>query len=148
LYTFWKRTVPHPAMIAFDAPDREFCTVRRSRTNTPLQALVLWNEPGALEAARALGARMLREGGADDYTRVSLGFRLATGRHPGADETRVLVGAYARLRAEYTAQPAEAARLLAAGKSPADPSLAAGDLAAAMSVASMILSLDETITKN
>jgi hypothetical protein len=148
LYTFWKRTVPHPAMIAFDAPDREFCTVRRSRTNTPLQALALWNEPGLVEAARHLGARMLREGGADDATRVAFAFRCATGRAPRANESRVLAAALARFRIDFSTTPADAAALLRVGATAADPSLPPAELAAAASVASMILSLDETITKN
>ncbi|MDP3070917.1 MAG: DUF1553 domain-containing protein [Opitutaceae bacterium] len=148
LYTFWKRTVPHPAMIAFDAPDREFCTVRRSRTNTPLQALALWNEPGLLEAARHLGARLLREGGADDATRVAFAFRLATARPPRPEETRVLAAALARFRIDFSTTPADAAALLRVGATAVDASLPPADLAAATSVASMILSLDETITKN
>ena len=148
LYTFWKRTVPHPAMIAFDAPDREFCTVRRSRTNTPLQALVLWNEPGLVEAARHLGARMLREGGDDDTARVAFAFRLATARAPRPEETRVLAAALARLRVDYSTTPADAAALLRVGATAVDAALPPADLAAAASVASMILSLDETITKN
>jgi hypothetical protein len=148
LYTFWKRTVPHPAMIAFDAPDREFCIVRRSRTNTPLQALALWNEPGYLESARHLGIRMLREGGADDAARVAFAFRTATGRHPSGEEVRVLVQSLTRLRADFTARPSDAAGFLQVGASPVDPTLPAVEQAAAMSVASMILSLDETVTKN
>ena len=148
LYTFWKRTMPHPAMTAFDSPDREFCTVRRSRTNTPLQALVLWNEPGYLEAARQLATRLLREGGASDAARVAFAFQHATGRGPSASETRVLQGALEKLRADFSARPAEAASFLKVGASPVDASLPPVELAAAMSVASMILSLDETVTKN
>jgi hypothetical protein len=148
LYTFWKRTMPHPAMTAFDAPDREFCTVRRSRTNTPLQALVLWNEPGQLEAARHLAGRMLREGGADDAARAAYGFRQATGRRPTAEETGVLVRSLGKLRADFAARPEEAEAYLKAGASPVDASLPPVELAAAMGVASMILSLDETVTKN
>ncbi|MGH7958829.1 MAG: DUF1553 domain-containing protein, partial [Opitutaceae bacterium] len=148
LYTFWKRTVTHPAMVSFDAPDREFCTVRRSRTNTPLQALILWNEPGYLEAARQLGTLMLREGGQDDRARVAHAFRCATGRRPGADETRVLATALAKLREDFTAHPEDAAKLLKIGASPVDPAFSLAELGAATSVASMILSLDETVTKN
>ena len=148
LYTFWKRTMPHPAMTAFDSPDREFCTVRRSRTNTPLQALVLWNEPGYLEAARHLATRMLREGGADAAARLTFGFHHATGRRPSAEETRVLLGSFAKLRADFAARPDEAAGLLKVGASPVDASLPPVEFAATMSVASMLLSLDETVTKN
>ena len=148
LYTFWKRTVPHPAMTTFDSPDREFCTVRRARTNTPLQALTLWNEPGFLEAARQLGTRMIREGGANDDARVAFAFRLATGRRPNADETRVLANTLAKLRADFTAHGDDAYAIVKVGASPLDATIAPADLAAATSVASMILSLDETITKN
>ena len=148
LYTFWKRTIPHPAMTGFDAPDREFCTVRRSRTNTPLQALTLWNEPGYLEAARQLGTRMLREGGAEDDARVAFAFRLATGRRPVAAETRVLARALGRLRADFLAHGNDAYAFVKVGESALDATLPPAELAAATAVANMILSLDETITKN
>lgn len=148
LYTFWKRTVTHPAMLTFDAPDREFCTARRSRTNTPLQALLLWNEPGYLEAARQLGTRMLREGGADDAARVTFAFQLATGRHPRAEETRVLTTAFSRLRDDFCTDGEDASAFVNVGASPVDATLPPAELAAATGVASMILNLDETLTKN
>ena len=148
LYTFWKRTVPHPVMLTFDAPDREFCSVRRSRTNTPLQALALWNEEGFLEAARLLGTRMWREGGERDADRLRFGMRLVTGRVPDERELAVLERTLGRLRAEFTASPADAERLLAIGESPRDESVPAAEQAAAMSVASMLLNLDETLTKD
>jgi hypothetical protein len=90
LYTFWKRTVPHPVMLTFDAPDREVCIVRRARTNTPLQALALMNEPAFDEAARHLGERMQTEGGLNDDARLQWGFRLVTARDPGPEEMREL----------------------------------------------------------
>ncbi len=148
LYTFWKRTVPHPAMLTFDSPDREFCSARRSRTNTPLQTLVLWNETGYLEASRKLGERMLKEGGADDASRTAYAFQLATGRAPTVNETRVLVRSLAKLRADFTARPDDAAKVIKVGASVPDSTLSAVELAAAASVANMILTLDETITKN
>ncbi|MFM9166982.1 MAG: DUF1553 domain-containing protein [Verrucomicrobiota bacterium] len=148
LYTFWKRTVPHPAMIALDAPDREFCSARRARTNTPLQALVIWNETGSAEAARKLGERMLREGGADDATRVSHGFRLLLGRRPSPQELEVALRTLARLRTDYAASPADAAALLKVGASPADSALPAAETAAFAGLATVLLSLDETLTKN
>ena len=79
LYTFWKRTVPHPTMNVFDAPDREVCIVRRSVTNTPLQALTLLNDPIFVEAARKLAERVVKEGGSSEEKRLTLAFRLATG---------------------------------------------------------------------
>jgi hypothetical protein len=148
LYTFWKRTVPHPAMLTFDAPDREFCSVRRSRTNTPLQALTLMNETGLVEAARGLAGRMLREGGADDAAKVAYGFRLSTGRPPTADETAVLTKTWTRFRAEFAADPRAAADLLAVGASKPDPRTSPAELAATSVVASMLLNLDETVTKD
>ncbi len=148
LYTFWKRTVPHPAMITFDAPDREVCTARRSRTNTPLQALTLLNETGFLEAARHLGGRMIHEAGDDDAARATYGFRLATGRLPNADETRVLTRALGHFRADFGADLEAASAFLKVGASPVDESIPPGELAAATAVASMILNLDETITKD
>src|SRR5207244_10379041 len=94
LYTFWKRTAPPPQMNAFDAPSREACTVRRERTNTPLQALVLLNETQYVEAARALAARTLREGGTGLEARLTFLFRLATARRPDANELAELRAAY------------------------------------------------------
>ena len=148
LYTFWKRTMPHPAMTTFDSPDREFCTVRRARTNTPLQALTLWNEPGTLEAARQLGTRMVREGGPDDSARVAFAFRLATGRRPKATEIAVLTKTLAQLRTDFIAHGSDAYAFVKTGASAIDATLAPAELAATTAVASMILSLDETITKN
>jgi len=148
LYTFWKRTLPHPAMRAFDLPDREVCTVRRSRTNTPLQALTLLNEPGYLEAARVLAARMIREGGPDDAARVAYGFRLATGRRPAATEAKVLTTTWAELRRDFAAHGDDAYAFVRVGASPLDGMLPPAELAAATAVASMILNLDETITNN
>ncbi|PAW68272.1 MAG: hypothetical protein B9S34_02925 [Opitutia bacterium Tous-C1TDCM] len=148
LYTFWKRTVPHPAMTTFDAPDREFCTVRRARTNTPLQALALWNEPGYFEAARRLGVRLLQADGADDAAKAEWGFRTATGRAPRPEETAVLVRTWQTLRRDYAANPDDAAKLLQVGAAPPEPGIPLPEQAAAAAVASMLLSLDETITKN
>jgi hypothetical protein len=87
LYTFVRRSALHPAMMNFDATSREFCTVRRIRTNTPLQALTTLNDEGFFEMAQGLARRMLREGGGDDRSRVNYGFRLATGRLPKPGES-------------------------------------------------------------
>jgi len=148
LYTFWKRTMPHPLMLTLDSPDREFCTVRRSRTNTPLQALALWNEPGYVEAARKLGTRMLREGGIDDASRATYAFQASTGRRPNEAEVNVLLSTWARLRTDFAAHPEEASAFIATGASSVDAMVTPVELAAATGVASMILTLDETITKN
>ena len=90
LYTFWKRTVPPPSMAAFDAPGREFCRVRRSRTNTPLQAFVLLHDPQFVEAARHLAGRMLTEAGPTNRERIIYGFRLCLSRPPTEPELIVL----------------------------------------------------------
>ena len=148
LYTFWKRTVPHPVMTTFDSPDREFCTVRRSRTNTPLQALTLLNEPGFLEAARRLATRFLRDAPGDDAARLGFAFQAATGRKPLPAETAVLVRTFQKFRADFAAHPADSAALLKVGTASVDPSIPPADLAAATSVASLILNLDETVTKH
>ena len=136
LYTFLKRTAPYPAFTAFDATSRESCTVRRIRTNTPLQALALLNDQAYLEAARALATRMTREGGKDPKAQLAYGFRLCTLRRPSAAELQRLDQLRAQLRTRYTAIPTEAKKL-------------AGTAEAATwtMVANVLLNLDETITK-
>ncbi|MBM3727479.1 MAG: DUF1553 domain-containing protein [Acidobacteria bacterium] len=147
LYTYWKRTVPHPTMTVFDAPDREFCVVRRSTTNTPLQALTLLNDPIYVEAARKLAERALREGGSAPEGRLRHAFRLATGRAADAHETEVLLKTLDRMLAAYRADAPGARALLATGASPADPAMDPAELAAYAAVAGMILNMDEVITK-
>ncbi len=147
MYTFWKRTVPPPALSTFDAPDREKCTARRTVTNTPLQALVLMNDPTYVEAARFLAARMMTQGGKTAAGRVNFGFRLATGRIPDAQERAVLVDEAQESLADYRAHGDQAADLLSVGASPASSKLDSKELAAWTTVASIILNLDETITK-
>lgn len=147
LYTFWKRTVPHPTMIVFDAPDREVCVVRRATTNTPLQALTLLNDPIFVEAARKLAERAIREGGATAEARLKFAFRLATGRTPDAGETRILRAKLDEMLATYRKDAKAASDLIAVGASPRDPAIAADELAAYTAVANIILNLDEAITK-
>lgn len=146
LYTFWKRTVPHPVMLAFDAPEREFCAVRRSRTNTPLQALVLMNEPALLEAARHFAARVLREGGGEEAARLALAFRMATGRSPTPAESDVLIRSLARFRDSFRSD-AEGAKAFAK-EAGVESGLPAEEIASYAALAHLILNLDETITKN
>ncbi len=148
LYTFWKRTVPHPVLSVLDVPDREVCSARRSRTNTPLQALTLMNETGFVEAGRALAVRMLTEGGSDDAARIGFAVHLATGRRPDARELIILTRLLARLRDGYRADPAAAHLLLGVGASPVGAGLPEGELAAHAALAGMILNLDATLTKN
>ena len=147
MYTFWKRTAPPPSLVTFDAPDRETCVVRRARTNTPLQALVLMNDPTYVEASRKLAERMLTEGGETVEQRIAFGFRLATARLPRDREVDVLKNVLQRQR-EIFRQNAEAAtRLLAVGEAPRNDKLDAAELAAWTMAASTILNLDETLTK-
>jgi len=147
LYTYWKRSVPNPAMLTFDAPFREACTVRRPRTNTPLQALNLMNDPTYVEAARFLAQRMMRDGGESAEQRITHGFRAVLSRTPKSAELAVLTAAYDRALGEFRSDSAGAAGLLKVGEADADAKLDAASLAAFTTVASTILNLDETVTK-
>jgi len=146
MYTFWKRTSPPPALITFDAPDREKCTVRRPLTNTPLQALVLMNDHTYVEAARVLAARIMREGGAAPSRRIRYAFRLATGRDPKPKEVQVLRGMESAELVNYRRNRDAARKLVGVGESKVDPAMDPNELAAWTIVASTILNLDETIT--
>jgi hypothetical protein len=147
MYTFWKRTSGPPSLITFDAPDREKCVARRSVTNTPLQALVLMNDPVYLEASRAFAHRILTEAPNDPGKRIAYAFRLATARSPRTQEIQVLRDLEEKERAVYSRDPAAAKKLLAVGESPVDPMIDPSEFAAWMTVSSSILNLDETITK-
>jgi hypothetical protein len=147
LYTFWKRTVMPPAMQVFDASSREYCKVRETRTNTPLQALNLMNDVTYVESARMLAQRMLNEGGSEPESRVTWGFRLAAGRVPEESERRVLLRSLAGQLEYFENDPEAAAELLAVGEKRNDASLAAQELAAYAVVGSLILNLDEVITR-
>jgi hypothetical protein len=147
MYTFWKRTSPPPTLATFDAPDRETCTVRRARTNTPLQALVLLNDPTYVEASRKLGERMMTEAGPSIEERIAFAFRLATARPPRDAELVVLQGIYQDALKRFRADRAAALKLLAVGESPRNDKLDTAELAAWSAVASVILNLDETVTK-
>jgi hypothetical protein len=147
LYTFWRRTAPYPSFTAFDAPSRELTCSRRPRTNTPLQALVLLNDPAFVECAVALGARAIREGGEGDDARLAHAFRLCTARTPGEAELAVLREVLDADRARLADDPAAAEALLAVAPD-LDRSLApAAELAAFGLVGSVLLNLDETVTR-
>ncbi|MGK0204917.1 MAG: hypothetical protein ACI89X_001013 [Planctomycetota bacterium] len=147
LYTIWKRTVPPPTMLAFDAPSRELCTPRRGRTNTPLQALVLLNETGFVEAARHMAQRMLKEGGDYLATRIDFGFELATCRKPTTEERTVLMATFTREYMRFAVDREAANKLIAIGESPRDDTLDSAEHAAWTMVASVLLNLSETVTK-
>ncbi|HCL97623.1 MAG TPA: hypothetical protein DHW77_07665 [Verrucomicrobiales bacterium] len=143
MYSFWKRTSPPPSLSIFDAPTRETCTVRRLQTNTPLQALVLLNDPQFLKAAGALATRMINEGGETTTNRIRYAFRLATSRLPKNAELDVLNAAYAREKARFSGDPkATKALIQESGNAGND-----ADLAALTMISSTILNLNETITK-
>jgi len=147
MYTYWKRTVPPPSMATFDAPEREFCMVRRSRTNTPLQAFVLMHDPQFVEAARFLAEGMMTEGGKTTEERLRFGFRTVTSRTPGAAELAVLERALTKRLAQYQADREAATKLLSVGALPRNENLEAAEHAAYTSVARMLLNLSEAITK-
>jgi hypothetical protein len=146
MYTIWKRTVPPPTLAAFDAPSREVCVVRRSRTNTPLQALVLLNETGFVEAARALAQRVML-GAAGDRDRIGQLYLLAVGREPDAEEREVLGALVERERARFGERPEEATALISVGESPRDTSLEPAEHAAWTLAAALMLNLSETVTR-
>ena len=147
LYTFWKRTVAPPMMATFDAANREACVVRENRTNTPLQALNLMNDVTFLEAARFIGQRMITEGGKAADDRLAYGFKLLFTRSPAPAEMEILRNSL-RFHLDYFSSKAESAASFAKlGDAPALNSIPPRDLAAYMAVASMMLNLDEAVTR-
>ncbi len=147
LYTVWKRTAAPPTMLLFDAPNREICTVKRSRTNTPLQALALLNEVTYVEAARKLGERMIAEGGASPDARLAHGFRLAVGRPPDSEVTRVLLDGLEADKQRLRAAGDAATRLVAFGQSKPPAGIDPVELAAYTLAANVLLNLDEVVTR-
>jgi hypothetical protein len=147
LYTFWKRTVPPPAMAIFDAPEREYCLVRRSRTNTPLQALVMLHDPQFVEAARHLAARMINEGGKTDRQRIVYGFQLCHARKPTPQELELLIETVDTRMDQYRADHGGASRLLSVGDSAADPSIHQAELATWTTIGRTLMNLSEFVTK-
>ncbi len=138
IYTFWRRSAPYPSFVAFDANSREVCTVNRPRTNTPLQALVLLNDPVYLEAAQGLAKRMQKAGRGSVERAIQYGFRCCTARYPQPQELNRLRQLYDRMLQRYRANPDAMRKLV--GKDDAH-------LAALTMVAHVMLNLDETITK-
>ncbi len=146
LYTFWKRTIAPPMMVNFDAANREACVVRENRTNTPLQALNLMNDVTFLEAARFIGQRMINEGGSTPESRLRYGFSLVLSRAPHAAEERVIRDSL-NYHLDYFASDEKARQYLAQGDAPAAASIPRRELAAYASVASLLLNLDEAVSK-
>jgi hypothetical protein len=157
LYTFWKRTSPYPSFMSFDAPSREFCVVRRPRTNTPLQALTLLNDPVYVEAAQALARRMMHEGGDDAASGVARGFRHVLARTPDAEEVQPLVALYEGQLEHYrndskasdamAGKPVESKAGDKSNESAKPKPVNTAELAAWTVVANVLLNLDEAVSK-
>jgi mono/diheme cytochrome c family protein len=147
LYTEWRRSSPYPSMVAFDAPDRNVCAVKRPRTNTPLQALVTLNDPVYVEAAQALARRMVKEGGETTESRAAFGFRLALTRPPRSAELQRLVSLQQKARGRYAADAKAALAMATQPLGPLPEGLDAVDLAAWTVVANVLLNLDETLAR-
>jgi hypothetical protein len=145
LYTVWKRTAPMADLTAFDVGSRELCTARRQPTNTPMQALVLLNDPQFVEAARVIGSRALKEGGATPDARARWMFRLLAARDPDAKETALLTALYTDQLAQFQADAAAARKLIHIGDSKPDAALPPAELAAATVMAQTVLNLDAAI---
>lgn len=146
-YTFWKRTSPPPQMNILDAPSRESCTVRRERTNTPMQALMLMNDPQYFEAARAFAERILKEAGTTSQERIAYAFEIATSRLPKSDEEALILAVLEAQTEELAANPEAAEELVQVGESAPDETLDAVEVAAWTMIANLILNLDEVINK-
>jgi len=149
LYTFWQRTFLHPSLMTFDAASREECTVNRSVSNTPLQALVLLNDPSFVEAARVFAQNTLSGAGSTSAeARVGWAFRRALGRAPSVEELSILAGLYQRALRQFDSDPPAARAFITSGDAPALAGANPVELAATMTVTRAILNLHETITRN
>ena len=144
VYTFWQRSFLHPSLAAFDAPSREECTVNRTNSNTPLQALVLLNDPTYVEASRVLAGHMLERKG----DRIGWAFERAVSREPTAEERQILTGLLRQSTEEFRASPASAEKLIHVGEAAVPSNEKPVDLAAMTAVARAILNMHETITRN
>ena len=147
-YTIWKRTAAPPTMLLFDAPTREVCTVKRSRTNTPLQALSLLNEVTFVEAARGLASRMMKEGGESAEKRIAYGYKLATAREIDPGSLQKLTAGLSQRTAHYQSKQDEAKALITQGASKPDTALNPAELAAYTTTAAVLLNLDRVVTRD
>ncbi len=147
MYTFWKRAAAPPGMLVFDAPNRDICTAQRSRSNTPLQALVLMNDVQFVEAARTLAGRIMAEGGTTTEERVAYASLLVLNRGPRPAEEQALMEQFSAQRDEFALAPDEAKKLLSVGESTYDPTWPVADLAAWTLVANALMNSDAAVTK-
>lgn len=148
LYTYWKRIQPPPAMVIFDAADRNQCTVKRQSTNTPLQALVLLNDPQFVESSRGFAERILKEGGNEPEQRIVYAFRWATSRKPDAEETKILLDLFQYELKEFQKHPDRAEHFLRIGEYPRAEDVDLAELAAYSVVANTIFNMSESLQKN
>ena len=147
LYTYWKRTLAPPSMAVLDTADREWCSVKPKRTNTPLQALTLMNETAFFEAARKLGERILREGGDDSASRVDFAFRAVLSRSANDREREILTAGFEKYLAECAKDPEFSGKIQNVGESKTAPDLDPVELGAATAMANVILNLEEASVK-
>jgi len=147
LYTWWKRTSPPPYMMNFDSPNREQCAVFENRTNSPLQALDLMNDVTFLEASRKFAERMIAEGGATPESRIDYGYQLLLARTPSKKQKQILLSTEARMASDFRKDPAAADQFLQQGESPVNRAIDPAELASWTSIASLLLNMDEAITK-
>lgn len=147
LYTFWKRTAPPPSMITFDAMSREVCTAKRETTATPLQSLVLLNDPQFIEASRVLGEKLLKQFPKDAAARNREAFRTLTGRTPDRTEAKILAKLYTEQEAAFAKRPDNAMKLLGVGESKRDDSLPSADSAAMTTLINAIMNFDEFVVQ-
>src|SRR6185295_11272936 len=148
VYTFWRRQVPHPLMAVFDAPSREVCSLRRRLTNTPLQALVMLNDPVFVEAAQSLGRRVAREGGASPAERVAFALRLCLVRQPRPEQVDALVRLYQSEREHYSARSKDALQVATDPLGPLPAGSDPAELAAWSVVSATLLNHDGLLTRN
>ena len=148
VYTIWKRTAAPPTMLLFDSPTREICTVKRSRTNTPLQALALLNEVTFFEAARALAEQMMKQGGQTPEARIAYGYKRATSHEADAAVTKTLMKGWTDRIAYFKEHSEEAKQLISQGESKPDASLEPAELAAYAVTANVLLNLDRVTTRD
>ena len=147
MYTFWRRTSPPPSMVAFDAPGREVCTARREQTATPLQALVVMNDPQFIEAARVLAEKLIKESNSTVETRIQTAFRRLTSRLPSEREREILIKLYADQKQHFESAPEDAKLFLTVGDAPRDETLNQADHAALAVTIQAIMSFDECVIK-
>ena len=147
LYTHWQRTFLHPHLAAFDAPQREECTAQRPVSNTPMQALVLLNDPSNVEAARVFAERIVRTGGDTPEARLAYAFRLALAREPAAEERDALLGLLASRQEHFAGREDEAKQLISVGQHPAVDDLDPAELAAWTMVARVLFNVQELFVR-